>query len=157
MVRRGIALAEILVAVALFALVGIALLWLLSGAATGAARAGEQQLAATVGARIVDRLTAYGYEGLAPYAGTGGDLDLGREGENSDAPATPPNGLVMDGFTYGAAYELKQVEEGLMQLTVTVRWQRYGMTASRVSGSMTLIRLVADPLAAALAREAFAP
>jgi hypothetical protein len=153
--RAGIGLAEVAVAVGLFALVGVALFSMLSGGATATARAGEMELASTLGARVVDRLLADGYRALAPYAGRGGDIDLSRMGDAGDAPLPVPGALVLDGLAYRAKYRLQRAREGLLQLAVTLSWRRSGLTASRQDGSLTLIRFVADPQAAGSAREAF--
>jgi hypothetical protein len=153
--RAGLGLAEVCVGTALFAVFAVVLFELLSSGATGAARASELQLATTVGARVVDRLLADGYGALAPYAGQQGPIDLSKIGEESEQPPPAPGALVLDGLTYTAQYRLEKVEDGLVQLVVTLTWTRYGITATKKDGKLTLIRFVSDPHAAESAREVF--
>ena len=56
--RRGLTLLEVLAAVAILALVGLALFGALRSGSQGAPRAGEVQLASTVTSRVMDRLLA---------------------------------------------------------------------------------------------------
>lgn len=77
--RRGATLAEVMVAVALLAGIGVAMMSLISTGAQIGARAGEMQMACMVGERVMDRLVAIGHRGLAWKLKKGkgeGTLDL---------------------------------------------------------------------------------
>lgn len=151
--RAGIGLAEVAVAAALFALLGIAVYTVLSTGASGAARSSEVELAATLGARIVDRLLASGFDGLAPLAGGEGDLDLGQlAGTGGDAAS---GALELDCVSFRARYRIERAAEGLLELELSIAWQRHGGAAAGSSGSIKLIRLIADPRAADDARAPF--
>lgn len=75
--RKAIGLVEVLLAVALLAVIGSALLQMTSRGAQLTARGTEVQLASVVGASVagasvIDRLLAEGYPGLQRFAGTEG-------------------------------------------------------------------------------------
>lgn len=141
--RTGLSLVEVLVAAGVLALLGIALMQLLSGGAESTARAGEAQLAANMTMRIVDRLVADGYDGLVPYVGKEGEIDLSKIGEVSDELSSPGKSLVADGLVYTARYRCDAARTGLVKITVELVWNRHGGGTARTPGRLKLWRLVA--------------
>jgi hypothetical protein len=158
-VRGGISLVEILVALVILSVAGIVMLSALQTGARGAARAGEHQLVALLGARVVDRIVAGGFGGLAPAAGQTGDLDLSRWDTSasgaSGAAATAgtatvaamrvPGGIELDGITVGGRYQVELLADGLLRLSVTLTWRKPGESGPGSVAALRLTRLVADP------------
>lgn len=163
-VERGCSLVEVVVAVALVAGLGVSVMTLLSMGAQVGARASELQMATMVGTRVMDRMTAMGFDRLdrrrtsAPM----GVLDLATLGPSRHGdgwrPSRDPNRddrpepesreslvLVVDGFTYSASYELALSRPGLLRVAVSINWERIGLTAAG-PGTLDLVRYVADPM-----------
>lgn len=158
--RRAVSLLEVLLAVALFAVLGLAVHQLMSTAAEGAARGSELQLATVMGNRVIDRLISGGFANLLAIArrggeGAAGDLDLSAIGEPGDEQAPRPGELVADGFAYSAGFKLEEAGTGLVRLRVSLKWQRVGSPQAREPGSLALVRYVGDPLLSQQSNEPF--
>jgi prepilin-type N-terminal cleavage/methylation domain-containing protein len=153
--RRAVTLVEVLIASAIIAVLGICLLNLMRGAERSTARAGELQLASIMACRIMDRLLGSGFESLDAegYKGTSGDLNLASLGSQSEA-ASPTDGttnaqmgLLEDGFAFNGKYSLEPIQPGMVKLSVTLTWRRYGLNVPQDGANMTIVRYVTDPKA----------
>lgn len=140
----GFSLAEVLLAVALFAVVGVCVLTLLSGGARGTARASEMQVACVIGSRVMDRLIGAGYRGVRAQVNTDGVIDLAGLRQPDDPVPSPSSGIIVDGFTYFAAAQIEEVAPGLLKIRLTLLWQRYGSPAPREPGTLSVVRYVAN-------------
>lgn len=146
MVRRGVSLIEIVLAVAVASGCGVAMVGSLTTGAATAARAGEAQLATVVAARLMDRMVAAGYDGLIGFPSAEGPLEL---------PAVDGTGvepLVADGVEFRARYQLSLVRDGLVRVVVELSWERSGTLGAGAPGRLSVMRYVADPARALDAR-----
>jgi prepilin-type N-terminal cleavage/methylation domain-containing protein len=163
--RNGFSLAEVVIAVALVAMLGLALMTLVSSGAQVGARAGEMQMATMVGARVIDRMVAVGHAMLERKArrnGPDGVLDLTsldqqrpefrrrrdpNAGDVLEAETRESRTLTIDGYEYSGRYMLVEAAPGLMRVSVMISWERYGLNGPRHPGTLEVVRYVADPLA----------
>ena len=135
-VVAGFSLVEVLVGVALFAMLGAGTIGVVTSGAKTAARAGEGELAALAGMRAMDDLVAEGYDRLLARAGT------------DRALALPP---LDAGLACAARCRCVPVDRGLVRLTLSLAWRR---ADSDAPGSLTLTRCVADAWAGLAVRGA---
>jgi hypothetical protein len=159
--RGAFSFAEVIVALALFALAGLGLMTAMNGGAQVGARASEMRMATILGARVVDRLVATGYDRLHRQIAKGrseGDLKLYQLAGRGAARAARRGrkfGLIADGFEYTGRFKLEDTSPGLIKLRITLIWQRYGLKTPEAPGQMELLRYVVDPTLAMAARESF--
>jgi len=122
--KNGFSLVEILLAVALFSLIGVFLMSLISSGAQVGARASELRMATILASRVMDRLVASGYMGLKMAKkrhGAEGALDLrtlGRGpgphgGGKGKPPWFPPGGEPPPNPEEGGPEPGSQVPEGV--------------------------------------------
>lgn len=140
----AVTLVEVLVSVCVMGATGVLLLGLLGQGNRGTARAGEVQLAVSLGARSMDVLLAQGFSGLAPRGGRDSSLMLGKMGPGRPDPAADPTKLVLDGVTFMGWCQFVTVKPGILRVNVTIMWEGVRGT-ERVSGVLPLVRLMADP------------
>jgi prepilin-type N-terminal cleavage/methylation domain-containing protein len=140
--RRGFTLTEVVLAVALLAVIAFAVLTASSSGVRTAARAGEMQLATVLAQRFVDRVQTAGYPALAARAGQESAVDLSFLGEPGDSPSAVPGGLAIDGTTFTARFGVASVRPGLIKIQVGLSWQR----PTGPPGEIKVFRYIADPL-----------
>lgn len=136
MSRRGLGLVEVLLALALAAVLGGAALEALRAGATGARVAGDREVAAALAARWVDDRLAAGAARLAEEARTS-DASA-RMVETREAEGGAP--LTLTGESH-----LDEAGPGLLRLRVTVRWDGAPGLRSAAARELTVTRLLADP------------
>lgn len=132
--RTAFSLTEVMVAVSLLALAGVAVLGAIVSSARGAADATEVQLATLLAAKVLDRSLAAGFERLSARA----------SGETS--PVDTGN-TVVDGSSYRATLKIDVVSRGLLRLSVGVTWMREGAPPTAdPEGSLSAFRYLSDPM-----------
>jgi prepilin-type N-terminal cleavage/methylation domain-containing protein len=156
--RRAFTFVEVLVALAILSVAGLFLMATMNGGAEAGARASEMRMATALGARVMDRLVADGYERLKRRIkkdGPSGDLKLALTVPPWARKKDDDTRLVVDGYEYSGTYRFEEKDEGLIRLTIDLSWQRYGLVVPEQPGQLELVRFVADPTLALASREPF--
>lgn len=138
--RGAFMLVEAMMALVILSLVVVSLMEPFSMSLKGAAAAEEAQVAARLGARIVDALQASGYLALRARTGTEGYVPL----QELAVPPGPGREIVIDGVTFAARYRIDAPAAGLVRLRVTLEWQRLGGSGRRAA-PLSFLRYVGDP------------
>ena len=144
--RSGHSLTEVLLASALFAVVGLALASLFRTGAQSAARAGEMQMATVLAAKAVDEVLGIAYSVLAKSAGQKISLKVSDLGEHTDEAPPDADALVVDGMIYRASLEVHELRPGLLRLDIGIHWNRSGPEGLPRPMTFAVVRIVADPL-----------
>lgn len=147
MVRRGVSLVEVSLASVLVALLALPFLQMLSTGAESTARAGENQVAALIAARVMDRVAGVGYAALVRGAGKEHPANLSRTGEPQDSADRTRGTALVDGVGYAGVYRIEAPREGLVRVTLIITWHKAGTAGAHQAGSLEVSRLVADPAA----------
>ena len=148
---RGFSLVEVLVAVAVTALMGMPFLELIGNGAESTARAGESEVAALIAARMMDRFAGAGFDALAPKRGPERDLNMRQTGEPTATTAARSVADV-DGVLYSGRWRIEPVNDALLRVTVRILWRKSGRAGAAQPGMLEVMRYVADPLAGCRAR-----
>lgn len=151
----GVTFVEVLVGLAVAAAAGGALMLLSRTGVQTAQRAEEVQLAASVGARLIDRMVADGYRNLAAQPRKSGPMDLAVLRNPAEPTPVTTGQYASDGLVFSASYALSERVAGLLAVEVTVTWEPGGGATGLKPGQLYLLRYVGSPSVAVDSREAF--
>lgn len=143
---------EILVATALMGAAGLVAFELVRVGSTNTVQASEHESAVLLAGRVVDRLLAGGYPGLAALAERSGDVDLAAL---EAADRTGRRELIVDGLRYRATWRVDRLEPELLRLHLTLTWERAAPSAA-APGTLEVVRFLADPESGTTARMSWA-
>src|SRR6185369_11881286 len=113
-------LSEILVGTAILAVIGVTLITMVQAGARGAGRAGEEQLAAILAGRLVDRVVTEGFSRHEMDEASPRSVDLGTLRDAGEPEGSDAGVLDLDGVAFRASTTIALVSPDLLRVLVTI-------------------------------------
>ena len=146
--KAGLTLVEVLLALFIFSVLGLASMQLCQCSMRSLARASELQMGTLLAEKSMDAIAGKGYGPLSAAVGQIFSVDLASLGEPGDNVQPDPQALVADGVRYSCFVAVSESRPGLLSLELTLHWEHLDAKSTGRAASIEMVRFLANPVRA---------